>query len=212
MTPSTDIPGDTDQDFRSKYTRVNPLTKRLLDGFFHAVQESLTGLPIRSALEVGCGEGFSTARVREFLPSGATFEACDVEPRLVAEAAKRNPTVPVTRESIYELPRPSASADLVLVMEVLEHLEDPAKALAEVCRVSRRWVLATVPREPLWRMMNCARLKYITDLGNTPGHLNHWSSGGFARFVSGHGRVLSVRKPIPWTVVLAEVIPAATER
>lgn len=196
---------DTSQDFRSKYTKTNAITRRLLDGFFRAVGESIAGKDIQSALEVGCGEGFSTVKLREMLPAAATLRACDVEQRLVEEARLRNPGIPIEQESIYELPYENASHDAVFVMEVLEHLEDPARGLAEVCRVSKRWVVATVPREPIWRMLNFARLKYVTSLGNTPGHLNHWSSGGFAKFVGKIAEVRQVRKPLPWTVVLAEV-------
>lgn len=202
---SAENAADTSQDFRSKYTKTNALTRRLLDGFFNAVGESIAGKDIGSALEVGCGEGFSTVKLREMLPPAATLRACDIEQRLVEEARLRNPGITIERESIYELPHADASYDVVFVMEVLEHLEDPARGFAEVCRVSKRWVVATVPREPIWRMLNFARLKYVTALGNTPGHLNHWSSGSFQRFVNRVADVRACRKPLPWTVVLAEV-------
>ena len=203
--PTSAAAADTSQDFRTKYTKTNALTRRLLDGFFRAVGESIAGRDIKSALEVGCGEGFSTAKLRQMLPADASLRACDVEQRLVDEARQRNPGIPIERESIYELPHADASYDAVFVMEVLEHLDDPARGLAEVCRVSKRWVIATVPREPIWRMLNLARLKYVTGLGNTPGHLNHWSARSFRRFVGGFADVRECRKPLPWTVVLAEV-------
>ena len=193
------------EDFRSKYTQTNAITRRLLDGFFRAVGDSLSGLDVKTALEAGCGEGFSTQRLREMLPPGATLRASDVEQRLVDEARLRNPSIAVERESIYERPHADDSFDVVFVMEVLEHLTEPEKALAEVCRVSKRWVIATVPREPIWCMLNLARLKYVSGLGNTPGHLNHWSSRGFRRFVGQFADVRACRKPLPWTVVLAEV-------
>lgn len=191
-------------DFRTKYTQGNFLTRRLLGGFFDAMADMLHGLQIRDAFEIGCGEGFSTQQIRRMLP-GATLEAADVEDRLVDEARRKNPGVMITRESVYELPRTDRSADVVFLLEVLEHLSDPDKAMAEVCRVSRRYVLASVPREPLWSMMNLSRLKYIRSLGNTPGHVQHWSASRFGKFVSSHASVLAVRKPLPWTMVLAEV-------
>jgi hypothetical protein len=83
-------------------------------------------------------------------------------------------------------------------------LDDPAKALAEVCRISKRWVIASVPREPIWCMLNLARLKYVAALGNTPGHLNHWSAGGFRKFVGRQADVRAQRTPLPWTMVLVE--------
>jgi 2-polyprenyl-3-methyl-5-hydroxy-6-metoxy-1,4-benzoquinol methylase len=201
---AVDRSGDTSQDFRSKYTKTNALTRRMLDGFFRAVNESIAGLDIGSALEVGCGEGFSTARLREMMPK-ASLRACDVEQRLVEQAKRRNPGIPIERESIYDLPYARGSFDAVFVMEVLEHLDDPQRGLAEVCRVSKRWVIATVPREPIWRMLNFARFKYVTALGNTPGHLNHWTSKRFCDFVGHFTKIRACRKPLPWTVVLGEV-------
>ena len=38
-----------------------------------------------------------------------------------------------------------------------------------------------MPREPLWRGLNMARGAYLKDLGNTPGHVNHWSKRSFHR-------------------------------
>ena len=209
-TPDSPVaaPGDTDQDFRTKYVKTNAITRRLLAGFFDGIGQLLhePGLAdVRSAIEVGCGEGFSTEKLRRMLPRDATFRASDVEQRLVDESRARNPGVPIERESIYELPHADNSFDLVFVLEVLEHLDDPARALAEVCRVSRRWVIASVPREPIWRVMNLARFKYVGALGNTPGHLNHWSANGFRKFVSQAAPVRARRTPLPWTMVLAEV-------
>jgi SAM-dependent methyltransferase len=191
-------------DFRGKYTQGG-LARRMVEGYFQALGELLAGLDAASALEVGCGEGFSTQRIRRMLPVGASFEAGDVEDRLVQAARAANPDVPIRLESIYQLPRPDRSADLVLALEVLEHLQEPAKALAEVCRVSRKYVVLGVPREPLWRAMNLARLKYLGSLGNTPGHLQHWSGRAFERFVGSFCEVRAVRRPIPWTMILARV-------
>jgi hypothetical protein len=63
-------------------------------------------------------------------------------------------------------------------------------------------LLVSVPREPLWRGLNMARGAYLRDLGNTPGHLNHWSRRGFVALLSRHGEVREVRSPFPWTMLL----------
>ena len=186
-----------------KYKRTNVVTRRLIGGFFDAVRELADMAGAGSALEVGCGEGFSTRRLRAILPPDVPFEASDVEGRAVAAAAAANPGVPVTCESIYDLQRESASFDLVFVLEVLEHLDDPQRAMDEVLRVARRWIILSVPREPLWRLMNLARLSYIRLLGNTPSHIGHWSRRSFTRFVGDAADVRNVRTPWPWTVVLA---------
>ena len=106
---------------------------------------------------------------------------------------------------ITQLPFPSGTFDLVLAIEVLEHVPDPAAALAEIARVARRDIIVSVPREPIWRVANLARGKYIGALGNTPGHINHWSKKSFASFVGQHLAVRETRSPFPWTMVAASV-------
>ena len=202
------MPGSTSEhvyDFRTKYTKTNFVSRALLDGFFSSLAELTSGIAATRVLEVGCGEGFSTERLRGMLPPHAELRALDVEQRLVDEARRRNPTVRIEQGSIYSLAADDSSFDLVLALEVLEHLEDPLRALAELCRVSRRWVLVSVPREPLWRVLNMARGKYLSGLGNTPGHVQHWSSGSICRHVSQVADVRAMRQPLPWTMVLAEV-------
>ncbi len=95
--------------------------------------------------------------------------------------------------------------DLATAIEVLEHVPDPATTLAEMARVARRYLLVSVPREPLWRMLNLARGAYVGALGNTPGHLNHWSRGGFRSLLTRYGSVHELRSPFPWTMALVHV-------
>ncbi|WP_207642472.1 hypothetical protein, partial [Desulfosporosinus sp. I2] len=66
-------------------------------------------------------------------------------------------------------------------------------------------IILSVPREPLWRILNLARGKYIPDLGNTPGHIQHWSKKSFLRLVNRYFDVLEVKSPLPWTMVLCRI-------
>ena len=103
------------------------------------------------------------------------------------------------------LPFRDGAFDLVAAVESLEHMEDPEGALAEMARCARRHLLVSVPREPQWRMLNMARGAYWSALGNTPGHLNHWSRRSFVRLLSGHGEVVELRSPFPWTMLLVRL-------
>src|SRR3546814_4517320 len=84
------------------------------------------------------------------------------------------------------LPFPDDSFDLVLGIEVLEHVPVPDRALSEIRRVGRESFVLSVPREPIWRMANVARGRYLRDLGNTPGHVNHWSARWFRNLVDAY--------------------------
>ena len=75
-------------------------------------------------------------------------------------------------------------------------------ALATLASLARPWLIVSVPREPIWRALNLARLKYVADMGNTPGHLSHWSKRGFVELLDSRVDVIEVRSPLPWTMAL----------
>jgi hypothetical protein len=74
-----------------------------------------------------------------------------------------------------------------------------------MARCAKRYLLVSVPREPLWRGLNLARGAYVKQLGNTPGHLNHWSKRSFIGLLGKHGEVVEARSPFPWTMLLVRL-------
>ncbi|MGH9024727.1 MAG: class I SAM-dependent methyltransferase, partial [Acidimicrobiia bacterium] len=112
-------------------------------------------------------------------------------------------SLPAVFGDIAALPFPDRSFDLVLAIEVLEHVPRPSDALHEIARVAKGDVVLSVPREPLWRVANMARGRYLSAYGNTPGHIQHWSRRAFVRLVARHLDVTAVRSPPPWTIVAA---------
>ena len=199
------------EDFYHKYTEegAGKIGSKLLDGYFKAVKELIdeVDLPQKaSALEIGCGAGFSTKRLNRMLPKDTTLEASEYVKDMLPDARKINPGLTFTAESVYDLKRKDESLDLIFLLEVLEHLDYPDVALKEVSRVVKPggYLILGVPREPLWRVLNMARLKYVKDFGNTTGHLNHWSKRSLIKHISENFHdVIEVRSPLPWTLVLA---------
>ena len=199
-----------DEDFRGKY-ESGKIANRLLDGYFLAVRGLTEIARIKhkkaAAIEIGCGEGLPTKRINSFLPENITMEASEYVDHQINFAKKNNPNTKITQESIYELKHADNSFDLIYLLEVLEHLDYPDKALTELKRVLKDdgYLILGVPREPIWRVLNVARGKYWDDLGNTPGHLNHWSTNSLIDFVeTNFGPVIAKRNPLPWTLVLAK--------
>lgn len=184
-----------------KYGSRNPVVRRLVDGF----DRGLFGLldlagPVGSILEVGCGEGHVTAKLARRFPD-ATLLGTDFAPAIVEIARRAHPQLEFKTCSIYDIAE-LGTWDLVVAPEVFEHLAEPGKALAAVAAAARRAVIVTVPREPLWRLLNLARGQYWTALGNTDGHVQHWSRGTLVKFLGGALEVEAVRTPLPWTQVL----------
>lgn len=184
-----------------KYSTRNPVERRLMGGFFDALDASMRNLAPTRILEVGAGEGEVTTRVMARFPSVPVL-CMDLPDTVTAQHWHKRDLVGGFGD-IHELPFPDSSFDLVLAIEVLEHVADPEKALAEIERVTRDTVVLSVPREPIWRAANMARGKYLRDLGNTPGHVNHWGADAFRRLVARRFDVVWYSKPFPWTMVRA---------
>jgi ubiquinone/menaquinone biosynthesis C-methylase UbiE len=184
-----------------KYGTKNPIARALMRGFLDGVTALYTRVAPGSVLEVGCGEGKLAQHLVTHAPRPAQFVITDMD--LACVASGLDPLLEARQASVYDLPFEDGSFDLVVCCEVLEHLREPDRGLAEVARVARRAVVVSTPREPLWRLLNVARGRYLRDLGNTPGHVQHFSRRSLERLVARRLRVVETRTPLPWSIVLA---------
>jgi SAM-dependent methyltransferase len=107
---------------------------------------------VRTILDVGCGDGAITNRLAQ------DWDVTGVD---MSAAALAHVETNAVQASGTDLPFADGSVDLVLSTEMLEHLhpEDYRKAISEMRRVTRRYVLVTVPyREDLpFREVRCPR-------------------------------------------------------
>lgn len=185
-----------------KYHTRNPIARFLMHSFDRDMAELLRiAGNVDSVLEVGCGEGEVLRKLAGLFPRAYLLGA-DVSPDVVEEAQRRHPDLSFETRSIYETDHHPRKFDLIVAAEVFEHLDDPLDALRAVVRASNKFIFASVPEEPLWRILNCARAKYIRHWGNTPGHVQHWSTQAFIGFLESEVDVIAVRKPRPWTMAL----------
>jgi len=186
-----------------KYATRNPVERRLVGAFLDDVRELASSTGAAEAHEVGCGEGeLSLMLARE----GLRMRGSDLSAEVIEEARRRAADagleVDYRAAPIDSLAAPADAAELIVCCEVLEHLDDPDAGLERLISLASPWLLVSVPREPLWRALNLARFKYVGELGNTPGHLGHWSRRGFLDFLRARLEVVAVRSPLPWTMAL----------
>jgi 2-polyprenyl-3-methyl-5-hydroxy-6-metoxy-1,4-benzoquinol methylase len=204
---SSSIPTGNTYD---KYGSSNPVVRRLMSGFQSTLGELFERAAreggIESLLDVGCGEGVLTFEWARQLGSRPVVGVDLADPKLEAEwATRERENLKFVTARAEELPFGEREFDVVTAIEALEHIPNPERTVAEMVRVAKRYLLVSVPHEPLWRALNVARGAYLRELGNTPGHVNHWSSRGFRRMLARHGEVVEARSPFPWTMVLVRV-------
>jgi SAM-dependent methyltransferase len=160
-----------------KYTTRNPIARALVDGFLAQLDALVATTGARTIHEVGCGEGFLTTRLAR---AGFAVRGSDLSPAAIGAGRRRLASLGVDADlrvrDLYALTPPEDAAELMLCCEVLEHVPEPERALAQLATLARPHLILSVPREPLWRILNIARGKYLGDLGNMPGHLQHFST------------------------------------
>lgn len=204
LPPPSNLTGD---DEFNKYTTTSKVETWLVDNFMRTLESVLPTGQVESVLEIGVGEGHVSERVVARFPDaeviGVDLPHPGHEESLKQSWAERGITGVFADAT--DLPFEDDRFDLVLAIEVLEHMPEPEKALAELARVGRGGAILSVPLEPLWRIGNMARGRYLSDWGNTPDHIQHWTRRGFTTMVGRHLDVQSVRNPLPWTLVVASV-------
>ncbi len=207
VTPSVtvDREGTVTGNTYDKYGSTNPVVRRLMANFEATLEELFVRAAPRTLLDVGCGEGVLTHQWAQRVEGRVVGLDLD-DPHLHEEwKGRQAPNLEYKVMKAENLPFGDGEFDVASAIEVLEHVPDPEHTVAEMARVASGHLLVSVPREPLWRGLNMARGAYLRDLGNTPGHLNHWSKRSFVAMLSRHGEVVEARSPFPWTMLLVRV-------
>lgn len=185
-----------------KYGSRNPVVRYIMKGFHDALFSLIVLSDTSEVHEVGCGEGHLSISLAK---QNIRVVASDFSEKVINiardNARKADVNIEFKVASIHDL-SPADSANLVLCSEVLEHLDDPENAIQVLHRMADPFLIVSVPNEPMWRILNMARFSYIAGLGNTPGHVQHWSRRSFLQFLSPYFDIVDVRTPIPWTMVL----------
>lgn len=186
-----------------KYHSGNPLQRRFLERLLTQIIRQARIIHPRSVLDAGCGEGFLLDRLKH-AGIGVKNIGVDLSEDALAIAKKERPDLSLKKADLYSLPFKDSSFDLVLCCEVFQHLKDPKKALKELHRVAKQYVIFSVPNEPLFKTANFMRGKHVLNFGDDASHLNHWSGDSFEEFVSKYFTVFTRKQPFPWTILVGE--------
>jgi len=184
-----------------KYHSKNKLKQIALDQFFKALLSF--DFEFERALDAGCGEGFAAMNLSAKYPDARLF-GVDISDQAVRMAKETFPEMPAIVGDVTMLPFNDKQFDLVTSLEVLEHLPQPELAVEMYRKLSRRYVLLSVPNEPIFRTLRMLEGNDIFQWGDHPEHINHWNYFSFARFLERNGlKVIARRVPFPFTWVIA---------
>ncbi len=96
--------------------------------------------PGHHILDIGCGPGWFWTATADIVPEKLTLTLADLSPGMVREAVERCQPLPFAsvqgrQADATALPFAESAFDVVVAMHMLYHLPDPAKVIAEMCRV-----------------------------------------------------------------------------
>lgn len=189
-----------------KHTSSSKLQRALIDKFHGKIASVVKSLEPETLIDCGAGEGFVSEVLLTEMPE-LQITGFDVLPESAELAQLRNPRASFSTGSIYDIEHDDNSFDVAVAFEVLEHLHEAEKALAEMARVASKYVVLSVPHEPFFCLANAARGKNmdITPKGSDPDHRNFWGREDFRRFVSQELDVVTLTGSMPWTICVGKV-------
>jgi SAM-dependent methyltransferase len=100
-----------------------------LERCLHAL-EGATG----ALLEIGCGAGRNLRAFRRYRPD-LVLHGVDLSQIALDEARRAGGRITYTRGDALHLPYPDRSFDIVVLFDLLEHVPDVGRAVAEIARV-----------------------------------------------------------------------------
>jgi SAM-dependent methyltransferase len=166
--------------------------------FFGRLTAVVEPLERSSVLDAGCGEGETIERLRPLLPDDTV--GIDHNPACIDYSRRRHPGVEFAVHDIRSLPYADDRFDLVLCTEVLEHLERPEDALAELTRVGRHHLVISVPHEPWFDLSNRVARLFVPSAMDPAEHVQHWTPITLRRFLEPWGNSVEIRAAASWLV------------
>ncbi len=185
-----------------KHESRNPALRLVIGHFTRTLVRVVRELAPRTIFDVGCGEGYMLAALAD---AGIRAELSGMDMSASAIDAARQRLGSRARVDVGDARelRGRGKFDVVMMLEVLEHMDDPAPMLDVLAGLTAGHVVLSVPHEPLFRALNLLRGEHLSRLGNHPEHVQQFSRAGFLRFVERRFEIVDAPLVPPWTMVVA---------
>jgi len=169
----------------SKYQTSNPVARWIIRRFLDQLCARVAALEPTAILDLGCGEGIVAQELTRLLPN-TRYTGIDMSEEAIRTARELNPGVTFHQQSVLDVEPPTDGTDLVLCVEVLEHLERPDLAAARIAACTEDRAIVSVPWEPYFRLGNLLRGNYVSTWGNHPEHIQAFEPRSLRALLSPH--------------------------
>ncbi len=186
----------------SKWEYSGGLYQKHLELYLDAMYALLKKTGVQSVLDAGCGEGVVYRAMKKRGYDGE-WTGLDLSEDAIAFAQNRNPEATWLADSITNMLLPSKSFDVAFSSQVLEHLTEPDKALRELERCAKQWLLISVPYEPVFKWLTWVSMTF--KIGGDPEHVNHWRPNDFKNFVSQIGKLHHWQRTTIYQIALVKL-------
>jgi 2-polyprenyl-3-methyl-5-hydroxy-6-metoxy-1,4-benzoquinol methylase len=160
-------------------------------------------------VDLGCGEGITLERLTNMIPS-RDIVGIDYLQDNVDICIKHS--LPARQGNIYDLDMDARSVDAVILMEVIEHLEDPKKAIRELQRILKPEgkLIVVFPNDLIFKIARILTLKF-QEAAYDPGHVKQWRHHELIKVLNHNGFSVQTNKSIPfyfWPISLHGIVSA----
>jgi 2-polyprenyl-3-methyl-5-hydroxy-6-metoxy-1,4-benzoquinol methylase len=184
--------------YRGKNIIKNNIFKKILISlFFRKIYQEIKKNNPKKIIDLGCGEGF----IENFLLNKkykTKMIGIDINPDSVEYAKKNNPGAKFLTGDILNL-KIKDNFDLVLMLEVLEHLSQPGKALETAKSLSKK-LLVSVPWEPWFSWLYLSIGLNLKRLGKHPEHCQFFNRQSLESLLKKYFRTVEVKSNWPWLI------------
>lgn len=184
---------------QAKYETKNPVARWIIRRFLDRLCARVAALEPGAILDLGCGEGVVARELTRMLP-GTRYTGIDVSEEALRTARALNPGVTFHQQSVLDVEPAAERPDLVLCVEVLEHLERPDLAAARIAACTKDRAIISVPWEPYFRLGNLLRGNYVRSWGNHPEHIQAFEPRSLRALLSPHFASVDVDTCFPWLI------------
>lgn len=167
---------------------------------------------IMTFADIGCAEGFYVKRIA-FVHNNTFCIGVDIS-RTYVEKAKKNCKILNTDYIVCDvanLPFKENSIDVILCSEVLEHIHNYRKSLAQLFRVANKHLVISFPGHSyIYNVISQIKpLKKIADnLVLDVGHVSDVKVGDVKKFLKGKRECLKIKIGAVLPLMLFEIIPS----